>query len=96
MFDKGGTEMEDRFKKLTEQLLNRNTNLTIEQARTWVESLWEDFEVTRAKGGWSYKGQDMTEKVVAKWIDQYGPHLHHYKPKEKKFSHLNEEDQFPH
>ncbi|GAE31134.1 YfhJ family protein [Halalkalibacter hemicellulosilyticus] len=52
--------------------------------------------MTRAKGGWSYKGQDMTEKVVTKWIAQYGPHLHHYKPKEKKFNHLNNEDPFPH
>ncbi|GAE36396.1 YfhJ family protein [Halalkalibacter akibai] len=84
--------MEDRFKRLTEQLLSVNSDISAAQARTWVESLWEDFETTRAKGGWSYQGQDVTEQIVAKWILQYGPRLHQYAPTKEKFSHLNKDD----
>ncbi|MCL7749325.1 MULTISPECIES: YfhJ family protein [Halalkalibacter] len=88
--------MEDRFQRLTEQLLAVNSNITVSQARTWVESLWEDFETTRAKGGWSYQGQDQTEKIVTKWISQYGPFLHKYNPSKEKFSHLNKDDERKH
>jgi polyhydroxyalkanoate synthesis regulator phasin len=84
--------MEDRFQQLTDQLLAVNSQISADQARTWVESLWEDFETTRAKGGWSYKGQDVTEQVVSKWIQQYGAMLHKYAPSKEKFSHLNKED----
>ncbi|MCM3714368.1 YfhJ family protein [Halalkalibacter oceani] len=85
--------MEDQFRKLTEQLLSVNQELSTGQARTWVESLWEDFEATRAKGGWSYKGPEVTAQIVSKWINQYGPHLHRYQPRDKKFAHLNKEDE---
>ncbi|TWI52884.1 YfhJ family protein [Halalkalibacter nanhaiisediminis] len=88
--------MEDRFKRLTEQLLSVNSAITATQARTWVESLWEDFETSRAKGGWEYKGPDVTEQIVIKWINQYGPHLHKYEPKKQKFAHLNNEDHLKH
>ncbi|MDT8860977.1 YfhJ family protein [Alkalihalobacillus sp. MEB130] len=88
--------MEDRFQRLTDQLLAVNSEITASQARTWVESLWEDFETTRAKGGWSYKGQDQTESIVAKWIVQYGPSLHKYTPSKEKFSHLNKDDEMKH
>lgn len=88
--------MEDRFKRLTDHLLNMNSHISAAQARTWVESLWEDFETTRAKGGWSYKGQDTTEQVVLRWIGQYGPHLHKYTPSKEKFSHLNQDDDLKH
>ncbi|WP_084372345.1 YfhJ family protein [Halalkalibacter krulwichiae] len=88
--------MEDRFKRLTEQLISVNTEISVNQARTWVESLWEDFETTRAKGGWSYKGQDVTEQIVAKWIKQYGPMLHKYTSTKEKFTHLNQDDSLKH
>ncbi|WP_227938019.1 YfhJ family protein [Alkalihalobacillus deserti] len=84
--------MEDRFRRLTEQLLAVNSEITSAQARTWVESLWEDFEVTRAKGGWTYKGQDVTEQIVTRWIKQYGPILHRYAATKEKFSHLNKDE----
>ncbi|TSB45196.1 YfhJ family protein [Alkalicoccobacillus porphyridii] len=82
--------MEEKFKELTERLMQRNQEFTVEQARTWVESLWEDFEATYAKAGRKYRGPETTEAVVIKWIDQYGPYLHRYEPGQKKFSHLNE------
>ncbi|MBP3952365.1 YfhJ family protein [Bacillus suaedae] len=88
--------MEDRFQRLTEQLIAVNQKITANQARTWVESLWEDFETSRAKGGWTYKGQDVTEQIVMKWIVQYGPHLHMYEPTKDKFSHLNQDDHMKH
>ncbi|WP_100371815.1 YfhJ family protein [Bacillus sp. FJAT-45037] len=83
--------MEHIFKRLTEELLAVNSELSSEAARTWVEGLWEDFETTRAKAGREYKGQEMTEQVVVKWIQQYGPFLHKYAPKKQKFSHLNKD-----
>ncbi|MED1599960.1 YfhJ family protein [Alkalihalophilus marmarensis] len=85
--------METIFKRLTEELLAVNNELSAEAARTWVEGLWEDFETTRAKAGREYKGQEVTEQIVLKWIKQYGPHLHKYAPKQEKFAHLNQENQ---
>ncbi|MDQ0208264.1 YfhJ family protein [Alkalicoccobacillus murimartini] len=81
--------MESIFEQLAERLLARNSELSHEQARTWVESLWEDFDATRAKAGRPYRGPETTEAVVIKWIDQYGPYLHRYKPGQQKFNHLN-------
>lgn len=82
--------MEKRFEELAERLLGKNSEMTRDQARTWVESLWEDFEATRAKAGRPYRGPETTEAIVLKWIEQYGPYLHRYEPGQKKFSHLNE------
>lgn len=88
--------MEERFQRLAEQLLLVNPTIASAQARTWVESLWEDFETTRAKSGRSYQGQDVTEQVVTRWIQQYGPYLHKYEPGNKKFAHLNNDDYLKH
>lgn len=71
--------MDEIFTTLTNILLQKNNALTEEQARTWVELLWEDFEVTRAKAGREYKGKEMTEKIVRQWINNYGPRLHEMK-----------------
>ncbi|WP_100406396.1 YfhJ family protein [Bacillus solitudinis] len=88
--------MENRYERLTEELLKINQELTYGQARTWVEGLWEDFEVTRAKSGRSYQGQDTTEQVVLKWIKQYGPYLHQYASKNEKFAHLKNDTHTKH
>ncbi|WP_088103145.1 YfhJ family protein [Halalkalibacter urbisdiaboli] len=88
--------MEDRFERLTDQLLNINPKLTYGQARTWVEGLWEDFETTRAKAGRPYRGQDTTEQIVSKWLNQYGPFLDQYSSKKDKFAHLNKDDHTKH
>ncbi|MFB4165959.1 YfhJ family protein [Alteribacillus sp. JSM 102045] len=83
--------MEDVFQRLTNKLLNINTNLSAGQARTWIEYLWEDFEVTRARSGREYKGTEVTEKIVRKWIEQYGAYLHKYEATNSKFNELNKE-----
>ncbi|OMP68148.1 YfhJ family protein [Domibacillus epiphyticus] len=80
--------MEETFQKLTERLLATNSHLSVARARTWVELLWEDFETTYAKAGYEYKGKEATEKIVAKWIDQYGRHLHEFAARNKKYKHL--------
>ncbi|MFZ4453392.1 YfhJ family protein [Salibacterium aidingense] len=85
--------MEVIFQRLADQLLKRNTDLTPAQARSWVEYLWEDFEAARAKAGREYKGAEVTEAVVKKWLEQYGPHLHRYQPTNKKFEHLDTDQQ---
>ncbi len=43
--------MNELFHQLAEALLEKNGQLNYEEARTWVEILWEDFETTRAKAG---------------------------------------------
>ncbi|QKS70611.1 YfhJ family protein [Paenalkalicoccus suaedae] len=68
--------MQDYFDRLTNRLLESNDQLSYADARTWVELLWEDFESTYAKAGYSYKGKEMTEKVLVQWIDNYGSRLH--------------------
>ncbi|WP_078551896.1 YfhJ family protein [Bacillus alkalicellulosilyticus] len=88
--------MNERFEKLANQLLEKNENLSYGQARAWVESLWEDFEATYAKAGREYKGQEMTEKVVLHYIEQYGDKLHQFEIKNKKFAHLQKDDHLKH
>jgi len=74
--------------ELAKLLLSKNEQLSYNQARTWVELLWEDFETTYAKAGWEYKGSEMTERIVKQWIENYGDKLHEFvatNPKYKDF-----------
>ncbi|MCF6139313.1 YfhJ family protein [Pseudalkalibacillus berkeleyi] len=80
--------MEETFHELAVELQNKNSTLTYEEARTWVEALWEDFESTRARAGRSYKGQDVTERIVKEWINRFGDKLHEYFSSNPKFQHL--------
>ncbi|CAM3901836.1 YfhJ family protein [Alkalicoccus chagannorensis] len=68
--------MEETKDRLTRRLMEKNKDLTFQDAQTWVELLWEDFEATYAKAGRSYKGEDMAEKIVTQWVDNYGDRLH--------------------
>jgi hypothetical protein len=80
--------MNDYHESLTNLLLEKNNQLAYNQARTWVELLWEDFETTYAKAGRKYQGSEMTEKVVRQWIENYGDKLHEFvatNPKYKDF-----------
>ena len=56
--------MNEYFEKLTKILLQKNDQLSYGQARSWVESLWEDFEATGARAGREYRGKEETEKIV--------------------------------
>ncbi len=51
-------KMDEYFERLTSYLLEKNASLAYAQARTWVELLWEDFETTYARAGYSYKGKN--------------------------------------
>ncbi len=85
---KGESVMDDYFEKLTNRLLEQNDQLSYSEARTWVELLWEDFEATYAKAGRSYKGKEMTERILNQWIDNHGYRLHEVlleKPKYKEW-----------
>ncbi|MFC7394593.1 YfhJ family protein [Scopulibacillus cellulosilyticus] len=80
--------MNETFHELAERLLKRNSELSYDEARTWVEILWEDFEATRAKAGRSYVEKAVTEKIIKQWIDFYGPKFHEVianNPKFQKF-----------
>lgn len=78
--------------ELTKLLLEKNHDLSYDQARTWVELLWEDFETTYAKAGWEYKGSEMTERIVKQWIENYGDKLHEFIATNPKYKHfLNQE-----
>lgn len=78
--------------ELIKLLLEKNHDLSYDQARTWVELLWEDFETTYAKAGWEYKGSEMTERIVRQWIENYGNRLHDFIATNPKYKHfLNQE-----
>ncbi|MDC3418198.1 YfhJ family protein [Aquibacillus salsiterrae] len=70
--------MEDIFNRLTNKLCEKNDSISVDEARTWVELLWEDFEATRAKAGRKYEGKEVTEQIVSRWLDNYGPKLHEF------------------
>ncbi|AIM17260.1 MULTISPECIES: YfhJ family protein [Neobacillus] len=84
--------MNDFHERLTKILLDKNNQLSYNQARTWIELLWEDFETTFAKAGQQYMGSEMTERIVRQWIENYGDKLHDFiatNPKYEKYFQLN-------
>lgn len=87
--------MNEYFDHLTNRLLEKNNSLSWDQARTWVELLWEDFETTYAKAGYSYKGKEMTERIVLQWIENYGEKLHEFVTNNPKYKDLLNKDDYP-
>ncbi|WP_175987959.1 YfhJ family protein [Bacillus sp. Marseille-Q1617] len=85
--------METTFHELTELLLEINSELSYERARTWVELVWEDFETTYAKAGYEYQGKEVTERVVRQWITNYGSRIHEFAARNPKYKHLLENEQ---
>lgn len=80
--------MNDYHEILTKKLLEKNDQISYEQALTWVELLWEDFETTYAKAGHKYAGEEMTLRVVDTWIDHYGEKLHEFIAQNPKYKYL--------
>ncbi|ELK48815.1 hypothetical protein D479_00920 [Halobacillus sp. BAB-2008] len=86
----GVVEMNEIYQRLAERLYEKNEHLTIDEATTWVELLWEDFETTRAKAGHDYQGKQVTEQIVLRWIDNYGPRLHEFVATNPKYKQMLE------
>lgn len=84
--------MNDYHERLAKLLLEKNDQLSYNQARTWVELLWEDFETTYAKAGRTYKGSEMTERIVQQWIENYGEKLHEFVATNPKYKHFLNND----
>ncbi|WP_075980249.1 YfhJ family protein [Bacillus massilinigeriensis] len=84
--------MNEYQNRLIELLLEKNKTISINQAQTWVELLWDDFETTYAKAGREYMGSEMTERIVRQWINQYGDRLHEFTSNNPKYKHLLEQD----
>lgn len=78
--------MNDYQEKLVKFLLDKNDYLSYSEARIWVELLWDDFETTSARAGREYLGSEMTEKIVKKWIEQYGKSLHEFISQNPKYT----------
>ncbi|CAM3853723.1 YfhJ family protein [Mesobacillus zeae] len=85
--------MNDYHERLANLLLEKNNSISHNQALTWVELLWDDFETTSAKAGREYQGSEMTEKVVRQWIEHYGEKLHEFVAENPKYKHYLEEDE---
>ncbi|MDF2037987.1 YfhJ family protein [Cytobacillus oceanisediminis] len=84
--------MKEYQQKLYELLLEKNKMLSVSQAQTWIELLWEDFESTYAKAGREYKGAEMTERIVRQWVENHGSRLHEFVANNPKYKHLLEQD----
>lgn len=78
----------DQYKRLAEILKINNDLLTDEEALTWVEVLWEDFETTLARAGEPYPGEAKSFQYVVQQIEAYGAQLHLFQTKNEKFKHL--------
>ena len=48
--------MKEYQERLTELLLEKNDQISANQARTWVELMWDDFETTRCEIGKRVQG----------------------------------------
>mgnify|MGYP001493678428 CR=1 FL=1 len=88
--------MDEIFNRLAERLYDKNSSLTIDEARTWVELLWEDFDTTRAKAGREYQGKQVTEQIVLRWIDRYGPNLHQFLEHNPKYQKMFNKKTYKH
>ncbi|MCD7036380.1 YfhJ family protein [Metabacillus sp. GX 13764] len=88
--------MEEIFDRLALKLQEKNSELTYEKARTWVELLWEDFETTQAKAGREYQGKQAAERIVTTWIDGFGHRLHEFLAMNPKYSGMLGEDDIKH
>ncbi|MDQ0220859.1 hypothetical protein ELQ35_21130 [Peribacillus cavernae] len=80
--------MNEHHDRLTDLLLEKNSNLSFTQARNWIELLWEDFEATYAKAGHEYAGEEMTARVVRQWVENHGERLHEFMGKNPKYQQL--------
>ncbi|AYC30232.1 YfhJ family protein [Paenisporosarcina cavernae] len=80
--------MEQKITRLTDELLMKNTSISEEKARTWIELLWSDFEASYAKAGYDYQGDAVTEKVIRQWINSYGDRIHEFAATNPKYAHL--------
>ena len=80
--------MEQLFNKLTQQLLDKNPEMPIGRARTWVELLCSDFDASSAKAGVDYRGAEYTGRMVSQLIEIYGDKLHLFAAKNPKYAHL--------
>jgi hypothetical protein len=80
--------MQQSIDKLTEELLQKNPDMSVGRARTWIELLWSDFESTSAKAGYTYKGAEYTENLVRQLITSYGDKLHLFAGRNPKYAHL--------
>ncbi|MEH7483775.1 YfhJ family protein [Neobacillus drentensis] len=84
--------MNDYHERLTKLLLAKNDQLSNNQARTWVELLWDDFETTYAKAGREYMGSEVAERIVKQWIENYGDKLHEFAALNSKYKdYLNQD-----
>lgn len=91
---KGMIIMNEMFHQLAEALLKKNRELSYEEARTWVEILWEDLETTRAKAGHPYMEKSATMTIVMQWINYYGPLFHEVVKSHPKFQRMINEHNF--
>jgi hypothetical protein len=82
------TNRELALKQLAEDLLQVNDVLTPDEALTWVEVLWEDFEATLARAGEKYQGEAGAVHFVEQQIKQHGAMLHRFNTTNEKFKHL--------
>jgi len=85
--------MEETIVQLTQSLRESNDKISEERARIWIELLWSDFESTYARAGYTYKGEEMTEKFIRQWIQSYGATLHEFVARNPKYAHLLEDVQ---
>ena len=84
--------MNDYHERLAKLLLEKNEQISPNQALTWVELMWDDFETTAAKAGRDYLGSEMTERIVRQWIENYGDKLHDFVAKNPKYQHFLNQD----
>jgi hypothetical protein len=82
------TNRELALKQLAEDLLQVNDVQTPDEALTWVEVLWEDFEAALARAGEKYQGEAGAVHFVEQQIKQHWAMLHRFNTTNEKFKHL--------
>mgnify|MGYP003562308839 CR=1 FL=1 len=80
--------LQQSIDKLTEELLEKNPDMSVGRARTFVELLWSEYEATSAKAGYTFRGTEYTENLVRQLIKSYGDKLHLFAAKNPKYAHL--------
>lgn len=78
------------------ELIAKNPNFNYNQARTWVELMWDDISTNYAKAAFTQLSDDRVAGIIRSWIEGHGERLHEFIAKNPLYKHLMDDDTIMH
>ena len=80
--------MKELQEELIVALIAKNNHFNYNQARTWVELMWDDISTNYAKAAFTQLSEDRVASIIRSWIDGHGERLHEFIAKNPLYKHL--------